>query len=112
MGVVKNKNRLYFKFKCINRFKVRENIKNVRQVGALLQYYREKVCNLAFNDVVEILNKKYNIHLSHASLRRSEDNEREVPILELIALTKIYKINLEDVFRVAELELFDKMNNT
>jgi hypothetical protein len=64
---------------------------------------------LRLNDVLQILYNKYKIDISIASLQRLETDQRQLTIMEAIALSNIYKVDFNNYKRAIEYELFKKM---
>jgi predicted transcriptional regulator len=77
-------------------------------VGQALANFRKKA-NMEISDVIPIMSSKYRIEISQMTLRRVEQGERVVPLDELIILSKIYKFDILEVIKIAQLEIFDNL---
>lgn len=78
--------------------------------GEILRHHRLKA-GLRLIDVLKILQEKYNIDISIASVQRLEANKRELTLIEAIALSNIYKVDFDEYKKSIEHRLFKQMVN-
>lgn len=77
-------------------------------VGDFLLEQRKK-SGLELYEVVGIFKNKYNIKTSYDTLKRVEDGKRVLNLHEAIAISKIYKFQMEELLKITEVEMFNKL---
>ena len=77
-------------------------------VGSFLLEMRKK-SGLEIEDVVGIFKNKYNIKTSYDTLKRVEDGKRVLNLNEAIAISKVYKFQMEELLKMTEIEMFNKL---
>ena len=77
-------------------------------IGAFL-FEARKRGKLEIEEVVIIFKNKYNISTSYDTLKRVENNKRTLPINEAVALSKVYKFDIQELIKLVELEMFNKL---